>query len=278
MIDNLSVPSKIQIFFFLFSTGIRVPMACAQQGIGVAHPAQKPNRHQNLSLFVLLHCFVLVVFAPAPGVFCFNSPPLLIQTILICLCLRRCLPCPRQVKPRLFPPPHPYPCPPLPLHCLAQVHNWSSCNILRDRILPSPNDIFHRLKPRLLSRRLRQGVLLPSVRPPLWKPSRQSLCHLVLETPQDLSSARLTTHVSAPNINTDWMTDLKKNPDTRSLARSLLMILDVLLQTARALVRFWITSGQSSSADNITLPSYFKYRTISRVRPQLMVQTFSFLR
>ena len=76
----------------------------------------------------------------------------------------------------------------------------------------------------------------------------------------------LTTHVSAPKSNIDWTTDLKKNPDTRSLAPSLIRILDIFCQTVRAFVMFWITIGHSSSATNSTLPRYFKDGIISRVR------------
>ena len=71
---------------------------------------------------------------------------------------------PRQVNYCLFPPPHPYPFPPLPLRCLTQVQNWSRHNILRGRILPTQNVGFHRFKPRLLSRRLCQCVLPPLVK------------------------------------------------------------------------------------------------------------------
>ena len=79
--------------------------------------------------------------------------------------------------------------PPLPLRRLAQVQNWSRRNILHDRILPPLNVGFHRLKTHLLSRRLRQVILPPSIQPLMWYPPRQFPCHLVLETPQDPSHA-----------------------------------------------------------------------------------------
>ena len=54
---------------------------------------------------------------------------------------------------------------------------------------------------------------------------------------------------------------------TRDLALSLLRILVVLLHTARTFDRFRTAAAQSSSAINITLPSYMKEVTISRGRP-----------
>ena len=77
----------------------------------------------------------------------------------------------------------------------------------------------------------------------------------------------VTTHVYASKSNTDWTTSLKKKSDNRGLAPSLLRILDILRQTARAFVRFRITAGQSSSAADSNLPRYLKDGTISRVRP-----------
>ena len=93
-----------------------------------------------MSKFGLLVYFVPIAVAPAPGVFFFNPPLLLLQPILVRLrrCRRR-LPCPLQVESRLFPPPHPHLCPLLPLRRLTQVQNRSRRNILCDRILPSPN-------------------------------------------------------------------------------------------------------------------------------------------
>ena len=144
-------------------------MACAYYGGGVTHPKYRPKRHYNLSLFGLLRYFVPVVVAPSPGVFHFNPLPLLLQPTLIRLRhLRRRLPFPHQVKSHLFLPTHPYPCPLLPLRCLAQVQNQSRRNILRDCIMPLLNVGFHWLKSRPLFRRLRQGVLPPYIQPPPW--------------------------------------------------------------------------------------------------------------
>ena len=112
---------------------------------------------------------------PRSGVFRFNPPPLFLQPILIRLGLRRRR---RQVKSRLFPSRHPNLCSPFPLRHLSQVQNHPRCNILCNRILPSPNVVLHQLKPRLLSCRLHQGVLPPSVRTPLWQPPCQ--CFSVL--------------------------------------------------------------------------------------------------
>ena len=69
------------------------------------------------------------------------------------------------------------------------------------------------------------------------------------------------------NSSTDWTTSLKKNPDTRGAAPSLLRILINLHHTARALARFLTTPDQSSSAAEITRPKYLKEVTISRGRP-----------
>ena len=56
----------------------------------------------------------------------------------------------------------------------------------------------------------------------------------------------------------------KKNPYTHGLNLYLLMILVILLQTTRALVRFWITAGQSSStADNVLLGLYQEYTYVA---------------
>ena len=63
-----------------------------------------------------------------------------------------------------------------------------------------------------------------------WKPSRTRHVQGV------------TTHISTSKSNTDWTTDLKKNLDTRGLAPSLIRILFIILQTARAFIRFRITA------------------------------------
>ena len=68
----------------------------------------------------------------------------------------------------------------------------------------------------------------------------------------------VTTHVSAPNISTDWTTALKKNLDTRGYTPSLLMIIGILLHTALAFARFRTTAIQSSSASESTLSRYLK--------------------
>ena len=99
--------------------------------------------------------------------------------------LRHRIPWPCQVNSHLLPPPHPYPCPLLPLRHLVDFQKWSRRNILQNHILPSPNVGFHRLKPCLQSRRLHRGVLPLSVQPPPWNLPRQSLRKLVLETTHD---------------------------------------------------------------------------------------------
>ena len=47
----------------------------------------------------------------------------------------------------------------------------------------------------------------------------------------------LNIHVSAPKSNTDWTTDLKKNPDTHGLAPSLLKVLVIVLQKCPWLIQ-----------------------------------------
>ena len=75
----------------------------------------------------------------------------------------------------------------------------------------------------------------------------------------------VTIHVSSLKSNTEWAMDLRKKPDTCGLAPSMLRILVIILQTARAFFKFWITAVQSSYATDNTLPSYLKYDTISKV-------------
>ena len=186
--------------------------------------------------------------------------PLFFQPILVFRLHH--LPCPCQVNSCLFLLPHPHTFPLIPLRRLAEVHKRLRWNILRNHILTSPNVGFHRLKPQIRSRYLQQGVIPLSVQPLLWKPPHQSTHHLVLETPQ--YPWGVTTHVSAPNSNTDWKTALKKNSEIRGLAPSLLKILDILCQTVRAFTSFWTPDGQSSSAANSTIPRYLKDKTISR--------------
>ena len=66
----------------------------------------------------------------------------------------------------------------------------------------------------------------------------------------------VTTQVSAPKISTDWTTDLRKNPDTRDAAPSLMRILVNLRHITRSLAMFLDTAGQSLSAAEITRPKY----------------------
>ena len=129
-----------------------------------------------------------VTVALGMGVLRFNPPTLFLHTILFCIHLHRCcLPFPHQGNFRLFPPPHPYPCPLLPLLGLAQVQNQSRRNILRRRIMPLPNVGLHLLKNCLLYCRLRQGVLPYPVRPLQWNLTRKLPHYMVMETPQEPS-------------------------------------------------------------------------------------------
>ena len=75
------------------------------------------------------------------------------------------------------------------------------------------------------------------------------------------------TQVSAPKSSTAWTTDLKKNPNIRGAAPSLMRTCVSLRHTARALASFTTTAGQSSSASEITRPNYLKEVTISRELP-----------
>ena len=99
-------------------------------------------------LFYSLRYFLLIIVVSSLGVFSFNTPPLLLHTILIHLlrCLHR-LPCPRQVNYLLFPPPHPHSCPLLSLLRITEVQRQLPSNILHDRILPLSNVCLHQLKP-----------------------------------------------------------------------------------------------------------------------------------
>ena len=85
--------------------------------------------------------------------------------------------------------------------------------------------------------------------------------------PRSLPMRGVTVQVSEPNINTACTMALKKNPDTRSSAPSLLMILVILSHTALARDKFLTTNGQPLSADDITRPRYYKEVTISRGLP-----------
>ena len=76
----------------------------------------------------------------------------------------------------------------------------------------------------------------------------------------------VTTQVSDPNSSTAYTTSLKKKPDTRGAAPSLLRMRAVLLQAALSQDKLLTTTGQSSSAAKITRPRYLKEFTISKGR------------
>ena len=90
------------------------------------------------------------------------------------------LPPPVQVLPVPTTPPHPHPCPPLPLCCLTQVHNCLHHNIMCGRLLYLLNVGLHKLKSRLLSCYLHQGVLPFPAQPPPWKSPYHLPRHLLL--------------------------------------------------------------------------------------------------
>ena len=77
----------------------------------------------------------------------------------------------------------------------------------------------------------------------------------------------VTTHVSAPKINTDWTKALKKTPDTNGAAPSLTRILVNLYHTSSIFASFLTTSVQYSYVAEMTSPKYLKEFTISRGRP-----------
>ena len=76
----------------------------------------------------------------------------------------------------------------------------------------------------------------------------------------------VTTNVSATKTRTYWTTYLKKNPDTRSAAPSLLRILVNLCFNACAFARFLTTDDQLLPTADITRPKYLKEVTIYRGR------------
>ena len=59
----------------------------------------------------------------------------------------------------------------------------------------------------------------------------------------------VTTQDSASKSNTDWVIDLKKNPEICSLATFLLSIFDILHHTVRTFTTFWTTISHSSCVD-----------------------------
>ena len=73
----------------------------------------------------------------------------------------------------------------------------------------------------------------------------------------------VNTHVYKPKSNTACTTALKKNLKTRGSASSLLRILIILFHISLACDKFHTTSCQSSSAADITRPSYRTEVTIS---------------
>ena len=77
----------------------------------------------------------------------------------------------------------------------------------------------------------------------------------------------VTTQVSAPKSSISCITALKKNPDTRGAAPSLLRISEILLQTFFAQAKFLTTAGQLLSVSEIPRPRYLKEVTTYRGRP-----------
>ena len=62
-------------FLLLFSIFLHAPMTCAQQGGGVPHPAQRPKRHQTLSLIQLISlCCIFSSVVPFQE--SFSLPPI----------------------------------------------------------------------------------------------------------------------------------------------------------------------------------------------------------
>ena len=77
----------------------------------------------------------------------------------------------------------------------------------------------------------------------------------------------VTTQVYSQKRSTAWTTTLKKKPVTCGAAHSLTRMRNTLIQNFLAWYKLFTTSGQSSSAVDITHPRYLKEVTISRGRP-----------
>ena len=80
--------------------------------------------------------------------------------------------------------------------------------------------------------------------------------------PRTLTTQGVTTQVYEPKYITNWITALKKNLYTYVAAPSLTRIPVNLSHTTHTLAMFLTTSGQSSSAADITCPKYLKDFTI----------------
>ena len=74
----------------------------------------------------------------------------------------------------------------------------------------------------------------------------------------DLPMQRVTTQVSNPKSSIAWTTTLKKNPETRGAAPSLLRIHVIFLQSALTQDKLFNTAVQSLSAAKITYLRYLK--------------------
>ena len=96
---------------------------------------------------------------------------------------------------------------------------------------------------------------------------RQTSLHLRLKPPRALPMQGVTTQVSDPKSSTACTTSLKKKPDIRGAAPSLLRMRVILLQTALDRDKFFTTAGQLLSAAKIICPRYLKEVTISRGCP-----------
>ena len=77
----------------------------------------------------------------------------------------------------------------------------------------------------------------------------------------------VNTQVSSPKSITACIMALKKKPDTRGVALSLLSICDILLHTVFYRAKVITTAIQWSSVAKITCHRYLKEVTISRGRP-----------
>ena len=100
------------------------------------------------------------------------------------------------------------------------------------------------------------GASLSAVSPPVPK-----------TPPGPFPCGGVTTQVSNPESSTACTKALKKNPDTRGAAPSLLRMRGILLQTALSRDKLFTTTGQLLSSTEIARPRYPKEVTISRGRP-----------
>ena len=152
----------------------------------------------------------------------------------------------------------------------SKVNNGSHISILRDRILATVNAIIHLLWDHfsysLIQRRIIPYpiTLLPRLFPHY--PPR----HPVVETPQQYSDERVTTHCFAPKSRTDCTMARQKWTNIQEYATSHPKMRSSQYQIFHFFWRLLMTSGQSSPVTVISHPRYLKYVTISSGCPHAL--------